>query len=679
MAEAEDVLLHAAEQATTAVRSLWLRYSPPQEPLGAVFDELSRRLSMMIQANIGRCWPLLPLDPEAAPSWLAARLKRLPPWVHTPQAHAFTDGAHLFLPRRLHVWGDKARDGDCMRFMALILALRLSRGAVALCPSQPVARDVFWAVDGAMVEGLLATEWPGLRASMAAVRQYTLASRPSLDLLTPRERAVEQVVRGLLAAVPGEISRVFPDAPAGLAAPEAVAHWARRRAQEPPFHGTGPYRGMAPVLHWGRPRPDLLAPHAARRFPPQGTTGSRPATRWQRMPQRIEARDVTEEEHDARLGPFLIPPGDPQQTVADPAGLRRPLDQGEEPSLETLAEELARLSQVPRVESDTPVREILEVEGVRPRQTESHHGRIPEAAGFAYPEWDYHTGLYRPGYCVLQEMVASPGDAQWSVRMLHTHRALIHTIRRHFEALHPKRQRSRRQLDGHDLDLDAYVDDFATRHAGRTPTAQLYLTDRPRQRDVSVAFLIDASGSTDAWVSRERRVLDIAKEATLVFCEALEALGDRYAIYAFAGRGARNVRVLRVKGFVDSYDESVRGRIAGLSGEAFTRLGAPIRHLTALLARQRSRLRLLLLLSDGKPNDEDAYEGAYGIEDTRQAVAEARLQGVHLFGLTIDRQSAIYLPHIFGAHGYTTLWDITQLPQRLPDIYRRLTKVSPGC
>ena len=196
---------------------------------------------------------------------------------------------------------------------------------------------------------------------------------------------------------------------------------------------------------------------------------------------------------------------------------------------------------------------------------------------------------------------------------------------------------------------------------------------------MSVAFLIDASGSTDAWVSRERRVLDIAKEATLVFCEALEALGDRYAIYAFAGRGARNVRVLRVKGFVDSYDESVRGRIAGLSGEAFTRLGAPIRHLTALLARQRSRLRLLLLLSDGKPNDEDAYEGAYGIEDTRQAVAEARLQGVHLFGLTIDRQSAIYLPHIFGAHGYTTLWDITQLPQRLPDIYRRLTKVSPGC
>jgi nitric oxide reductase NorD protein len=256
---------------------------------------------------------------------------------------------------------------------------------------------------------------------------------------------------------------------------------------------------------------------------------------------------------------------------------------------------------------------------------------------------------------------------------LHAHRTLIHDIRRHFAALRPKRQRHTRQLDGHDLDLDAYVDDFAARQAGRTPTDRLYLMDRPRRRDVSVVFLIDASGSTDAWVSGGRRVLDIEKEAALVFCEALEALGDRYAIYAFAGYGAGDVRVLRVKGFADSYGEPVRGRIAGLHGEAFTRLGGPIRHLTALLARQRTRLRLLFLLSDGKPNDEDEYGAAYGIEDTRQAVAEARVQGVKLFCLTVDHQGSIYLPQMFGPYGYTILWDTTQLPQRLPEIYRRIT------
>jgi nitric oxide reductase NorD protein len=350
------------------------------------------------------------------------------------------------------------------------------------------------------------------------------------------------------------------------------------------------------------------------------------------------------------------------------------LDQGQEPDLEALAEELARLGRAPRIASDATVHEILEVEGARQRQAGSHSG-AEAAAGLAYPEWDYRVGAYRHGCCVLREVPAPPGDTQWASRILRAHHPLIHHIRRHFAALRPKRRRHTRQLDGHNLDLDAYVDDFAARRAGRTPTDRLYLTERPHQRDVSVAFLIDASGSTDAWVSRGRCVLDIEKEATLVFCEALEALGDRYAIYAFAGHGAGDVRVLRVKGFADSYGEPVRGRIAGLHGETFTRLGAPIRHLTALLARQRTRLRLLFLLSDGKPNDEDEYGGAYGIEDTRQAVAEARVQGVNLFCLTVDRQGSLYLPRMFGPHGYTILWDITQLPQRLPDIYRRITMV----
>jgi nitric oxide reductase NorD protein len=257
--------------------------------------------------------------------------------------------------------------------------------------------------------------------------------------------------------------------------------------------------------------------------------------------------------------------------------------------------------------------------------------------------------------------------------MLREHYTLIHEIRRRFEALRPKRRRDTQQLDGAELDLDAYVDDFASRRAGRLPTDRLYLTDRPRRRDVAVAFLIDASGSTDAWVSGGSRVLDLEKEAALVFCEALEALGDQYAIYAFASRGARQVHVRRVKGFTEAYGVVVRQRIAGLHTQAYTRLGAPIRHLTAHLTRQRARLRLLFLLSDGKPNDEDEYEGTYGIEDTRQAVAEARLQDIHLFCLTIDRQGSIYLPRMFGPHGYSILWDITQLPYRLPELYRRLT------
>jgi nitric oxide reductase NorD protein len=131
--------------------------------------------------------------------------------------------------------------------------------------------------------------------------------------------------------------------------------------------------------------------------------------------------------------------------------------------------------------------------------------------------------------------------------------------------------------------------------------------------------------------------------------------------------------VWRAKGFGEGYGELTRRRIGGIQSEVSTRLGTPIRHLTALLTRQRTRRRLLLLLSDGKPNDEDEYEGAYGIEDTRQAVVEAHLQGVYVVCLTVDRQGSIYLPRMFGQHGYTIVWDIAQLPHHLPELYRLLT------
>ena len=185
---------------------------------------------------------------------------------------------------------------------------------------------------------------------------------------------------------------------------------------------------------------------------------------------------------------------------------------------------------------------------------------------------------------------------------------------------------------------------------------------------------VDARGSTDSWVSRSRTVLEVEKQAALVFCEALESLGDRYGVYAFSGRSARDVRIERAKAIEERYGDKARARIGGLSGSAYTRLGAPIRHLTALLARQRSRVRLLFLLSDGKPNDEDEYEGRYGIEDTRQAVAEACLQGLSVFCLTVDREGSAYLPHMFGPHGYAVVAAVAELPLRLPEIYRILTE-----
>ena len=178
--------------------------------------------------------------------------------------------------------------------------------------------------------------------------------------------------------------------------PADLAEWASRVAVQPPFEGIGVYRGVAPVAHWGRPRPDLIGPAAPNGRRPEDSGQQRPPIGSQRLPHRIEAQETAEDQPNGRDGPFLVPHGDPQQSVESPAGLRRPLDQGEEPELEALAEELTRLGRVPCVDSDANVQEILEVEGVRRPRFSSHRPwRLKEPRGVTYPEWDHRAGVYR--------------------------------------------------------------------------------------------------------------------------------------------------------------------------------------------------------------------------------------------------------------------------------------------
>jgi len=156
-----------------------------------------------------------------------------------------------------------------------------------------------------------------------------------------------------------------------------------------------------------------------------------------------------------------------------------------------------------------------------------------------------------------------------------------------------------------------------------------------------------------------------------VLLEALHVLGDRHAVLAFSGQGPRAVRVQVIKAFDDARSIAQR-RIAALEPDGYTRLGAALRHACAALCRERARHRLLLLLSDGKPNDVDEYAGRYGIEDTRQAVAEARMQGLTAFCLTVDRQAPSYLPAIFGRRGFAVLPRPALLPAVLVEMLRSL-------
>ena len=170
--------------------------------------------------------------------------------------------------------------------------------------------------------------------------------------------------------------------------------------------------------------------------------------------------------------------------------------------------------------------------------------------------------------------------------------------------------------------------------------------------------------------------MDVIRDSLYLLCEALAATRDRFALYGFSSVRRDNVRFHLLKGFDEQYSDQIRGRLAHIKPGFYTRMGAAIRHASAILQQQKNARRLLLILTDGKPNDLDQYEGRYGIEDTRVAIHAARQLGLIPFCVTIDEKAEDYLPHLFGAKGYIVVKDAVELPHLLPRLYAQLTQQS---
>ena len=284
-----------------------------------------------------------------------------------------------------------------------------------------------------------------------------------------------------------------------------------------------------------------------------------------------------------------------------------------------------------------------------------------------YPEWDFRRRHYRKNWCTLREIEMHPSPEPFVEQTLARHRGLVVDLRRTFEALRDGNKRLRHQNSGDNIDLDALITAHADAAAGHEMSDRLFTQHRRIDRDIAVMFMVDVSGSTKGWIN------DAERESLVLLCEALEILGDRYAIYGFSGMTRKRCELYRIKRFDDDYGADVRARISGIKPQDYTRMGVIIRHLTRLLNTVEARTRLLITLSDGKPDDYDGYRGEYGIEDTRQALLEAKHTGVHPFCITIDHGGHDYLPHMYGAVNYTVIEDVRQLPVRVSDIYRRLT------
>jgi hypothetical protein len=335
----------------------------------------------------------------------------------------------------------------------------------------------------------------------------------------------------------------------------------------------------------------------------------------------------------------------------------------------------------------------------------------PVVTVYYYDEWDFRAQDYKPRWCAVKESKLEQGEDNFYENTLREHAGLVAQTRKQFELMKPELFRKMKRLpEGEDFDLDAAVEWMVEKRAGANPQEKIYWRRNKIERDVAVAFLIDMSASTDEeinkrekkydddddfddprkylswWVSKRRqeltappkRIIDLEKESTVLLMTALETIGDQYGIYGFSGYGRDNVEFFVIKDFDELLDGPIKKRLDKITPIRSTRMGPAIRHATYKLNLTDAKVKILVLLSDGRPQDHgygrDRTEKEYAIHDTKQALNEAKREGITPFALTVDRAGHDYLKTMCEDMGYEVVADIEALPSRLPTLYRRLTE-----
>ncbi len=325
-----------------------------------------------------------------------------------------------------------------------------------------------------------------------------------------------------------------------------------------------------------------------------------------------------------------------------------------------------------------------------------------------YDEWDFEIGDYRPRWCTLYERREVDEDADYVPETLRAHQALARRVRGQLNNLRPEMMvKVKGVAEGEELDLERSVAYMVDRKAGLTPTENIYVQRQRKERDVSTLFLLDMSASTDdilrdpstepkmpdneddenllarffedkkRYEENARRIIDLEKESVVLMADALERLGDSYSVCGFSGYGRERIDYYLCKDFDDPFDARSKARIGGIKPARSTRMGPPIRHATRRLLQTGSRIKALIIISDGYPQDHDYGSDRnsrdYGLKDTMKALSEARQQGVLSYCLTVDPSGHDYLRAMCPDSQYMVISDIEQLPEELSRVYRSLT------
>ncbi|UCH43679.1 MAG: VWA domain-containing protein, partial [Dehalococcoidales bacterium] len=621
---------------------------------------------------------------------------------------SFEKEARLFPDRRRPSSPGWANLADMVRFFNLFGDIKL-------------ALDIFAVVEDFRIDHLLKQEYAGIRSIYRWIEQDSLSRRPSLESLPLSEAFIELLIRASLNGEPGPVpgilhnrlraampilKRLQMDGASVEDTAEATIRLyeiinAIPNYRLPEWQRDMPEARSVEILHEEEvPEPEVCEsadPDSGLEVPYHAA--AEVEFRGSFNPEFVHLLQALQENPDL-LGI------DPLTLSSEELEIGRIL-RGEIFTTGMYVTDLPVTANTQETVNEEPNTEMVEPRAARPAVKMQPD---EEGESFFYDEWDYQASSYRPRWCRVREKLVAEGNTDFFENTLARNSLLAAQIRKQFEMLAPELlQKLNRLHDGEELDLNAAIEALVDRKAGHIPDEKVYWKRRKIKRDVAVVFLIDMSSSTadviddfeeeedfaDWYFARfqallksraeraqqsmqsPRQVIDIAKESMVLMINALEATGDCYGIYGFSGHGRDNVEFLVVKDLDELFSPTVKRRIDRVRPLHSTRMGPAIRHATSKLEVHDAKTKILFLVSDGYPQDEDYgrdnNDKEYALHDTRMALIEAKRKNIIPFCLTIDIAGYDYLKKMAQDIGYEVVNKVESLPERLPILYKRLT------
>jgi nitric oxide reductase NorD protein len=339
-------------------------------------------------------------------------------------------------------------------------------------------------------------------------------------------------------------------------------------------------------------------------------------------------------------------------------------------SLEKDAEALNELNLRYMVRTDDEVHSVYQADFRDINGIAESRDKVETGLCVLYDEWNYKKKSYKPDYCKVFLKSFVGNDITYASKTLSENASVLNGLRKKFSQIHQKRQATKRLPDGEEIDIDAVINLLTDIKSGHTPNENIYISRRKKESDISIMFLLDFSLSTDSYAAGNR-ILDIEKQAVILFGQVLSEYGIDFSIAGFYSKTRNNCTFISIKDFKDDWIKAKRN-IGAIEPKGYTRIGPGLRHSNTLLKKQDNKNKWLILLSDGKPNDYDVYEGKYGISDIKQALRELHESQVNTYAIAIESTAKYYLPQMFGQNHYNILSNPNMLLHSLTTLYKRI-------